>query len=229
MKKSDDRINQEVADLVSQASALLQNVSRRDSQIDGDKVAEVAAWVTRLGQVIRKLYGPNSQHFANYNAALETRNFYILHSNHYEYLAQLAGIATAIAHDLEYGLLADLRGLVQAEVFSDFLEMGEHLLNEGYKDASAVIIGSVLEDGLRNLAISNQIPIYKENGKPLSLEPLNTELAKNDIYSKLTQKQVTSWGHIRNKAAHGEFDEYTSDQVQMMLLFVQSFSAEHLS
>jgi hypothetical protein len=42
----------------------------------------------------------------------------------------------------------------------------------------------------------------------------------------LVQKQITTWAHVRNKAAHGEYDEYTKDQVQMMLIFVQGFVAE---
>ena len=60
------------------------------------------------------------------------------------------------------------------------------------------------------------------------MEPLNAQLAKAEVYSKLVQKQIISWAHVRNKAAHGEFDEYTREQVNMMLLFVQGFAAAHL-
>ena len=106
--------------------------------------------------------------------------------------------------------------------------MGEYLLNGGYKDAAAVIVGSVLEDGLRKLAEKNTISISNDQGKALTIEPLNNELAKKEVYSKLIQKQITSWAHIRNKAAHGEYGEYNKDQVQMMLLFVQSFTSDYL-
>ncbi|CAM5783875.1 hypothetical protein RFUL19S_01210 [Rhizobacter fulvus] len=185
-------------------------------------------WVTRLGQLIRKLYGERSQHFAAYNKAVETGNFYNLHSNYYEHFTQAFGVCRAIQHDIKQGLLADFKALVQAEVFSDFLEMGEYLLNEGYKDAAAIIIGSVLEDGLRKLSERAGLPLSSDSGKPLTIEPMNSQLAKAEAYSKLVQKQITSWAHIRNKAAHGEFTEYTLDQVKMMLLFVQSFASEHL-
>jgi hypothetical protein len=50
--------------------------------------------------------------------------------------------------------------------------------------------------------------------------------AKRDIYSKLFQKHITSWAHIRNKSAHGEYGE---TQVEKMLLFVQGFSEQYLS
>jgi flagellar biosynthesis chaperone FliJ len=54
---------------------------------------------------------------------------------------------------------------------------------------------------------------------------LNSELAKNEVYSKLDQKMVTAWLDLRNKAAHGKYDEYTEDQVKNMLVAVTEFMA----
>ena len=138
----------------------------------------------------------------------------------------MLGVAQSVEHDLNEGLLDDFRLLVQADLFVDFLEMSEHLLEEGYKDAAAVLAGSVLENTLRKVAEKNAISTVSESGKPLTIEPLNIALAKGGAYSKLVQKQITSWAHVRNKAAHGEFDEYSAQEVRMMLLFVQSFAAQ---
>jgi len=106
--------------------------------------------------------------------------------------------------------------------------MGEHLLKEGYKDAAAVIVGSVLEDTLRKLCDSNGITTTNSKGNPLTIDPLNSELAKAVVYNKLVQKQITSWADLRNNAAHGHFDKYDDKQVKMMLLFVQSFCTDYL-
>ena len=184
-------------------------------------------WVTRLGQLIRNLYGEHSQHFDSYKSALAEHAFFHLHSNNHRQFTQMVGIARAVQHDIKNGLLADLRTLAQAEVFADFLEMGEYLLNGGYKDAAAVIIGAVLEDGLRRLSSKNGLSLESQDGKALNMESLNSQLAKADVYSKLAQKQVTTWAHLRNKAAHGQFGDYKPEQVQMMLTFVQAFTAEH--
>lgn len=228
MNKLDDRIKTEVETLVQKGQAMLRKAQGLSRAMEGDELADVASWVTRLGQIIRRLYGENSQHFETYSTALATNNFYNLHSNWNAQLSQVVGVAKAIEHDLASGLLTDFKSIVQADIFADFLEMGEYLLQEGYKDAAAVIIGSVLEDGLRKLSERHGLPETNESGKPLTIDPLNNQLSKQDIYSKLTQKQITSWAHIRNKAAHGEFGEYNREQVQMMLLFVQSFASEHL-
>jgi hypothetical protein len=229
MSKLDDRIKSEVESLVQKGQTILRKVLNLSRGMEGDELADVASWVTRLGQIIRRLYGENSQHFKTYEKALATSNFYNLHSNWNSHLSQVVGVAKAIEHDLASGLLIDFRSIVQADIFADFLEMGEYLLQEGYKDAAAVIIGSVLEDGLRKLSERHELPVTNESGKPLTMDPLNTQLAKREVYSKLIQKQITTWTHIRNKAAHGEFSEYNREQVQMMLLFVQSFASEYLS
>jgi flagellar biosynthesis chaperone FliJ len=47
-------------------------------------------------------------------------------------------------------------------------------------------------------------------------EQLNADLVKAEIYSKLDQKAVTTWLDLRNKAAHGKYDEYEARQVEIM-------------
>lgn len=228
MSKLDSRVEKEVESLIEVGSRILRKVQTLSQSMKGEDLAEVTSWVARLGQLIRRLYGERSQHFESYASALATPYFYKVHSEWNSHLAQMFGLAKTIKHDIDNGLLTHLKALVQADIFSDFLEMGEYLLQEGYKDAAAVIVGSVLEDSLRKLAEKNNIATTSDTGKPLTIDPLNAELAKQEIYSKLVQKQVTSWAHIRNKAAHGEYSEYSKEQVQMMLMFVASFTSEHL-
>jgi hypothetical protein len=136
------------------------------------------------------------------------------------------GILTSIKTEIEQGWLNTIRGLVTAEIFTDFIEMAEHLLNENYKDASAVMIGSVLEEHLRQLCAKNGIDITSEKaGKqiPKKADLLNAELTKATIYNKLDQKNVTAWLDLRNKAAHGKYGEYTKEQVELMLQSVIDF------
>jgi len=106
--------------------------------------------------------------------------------------------------------------------------MAEYLLAEGYKDAAAVIIGSVLEDSLRKLADENSIPTTASSGRPRTIDPLNVALAKASAYGPLIQKQITTWADLRNSAAHGHYDKYDEHQVKQMLLFVQKFCADYL-
>ena len=163
---------------------IINNASRADRGIEGNALAEVSSWVTRLGQLIRKLYGTESQQFENYNKALSTQNFYNIHSEWYDQVSQMQGIALSVKHDFENGLLNTIRTLLQADIFADFLEMGEYLLQENYKDAAAVIIGAVLEDSLRKLCEKHGIPTTKGNGAPLTIDPLNTVIPASQILNR---------------------------------------------
>jgi len=223
----ENRVKAEIDDLVRIGAEIAAVAGSAGSSLKQDWVIKASSWVSRIGEIVRKLCGPQSKHMINYKAALATKNFYAMHSNWCRHIGVMQGVIRAVQHEFEMGLLADFRGLIQADIFADFLEMGEYLLNEGYKDAAAVVIGSVLEDTLRKLAEANGIAIRKPNGKPLTIEPLNIGCAKAGVYDKLVQKQVTSWGDLRNKAAHGKYDEYDADQVKMMLLFVQKFATDY--
>jgi hypothetical protein len=156
-------------------------------------------------------------------------NFSTMHANFFGHVSELCGLAKAVQHQLRSGLFANVRGLVQAEVFDDFLEMSEHLLAAGYKDPAAVIAGAVLEDALRKRSERDGLPTADTKGKGLTIEPLNVALAKAGVYNVLTQKQVTAWADLRNKAAHAQWDQYDADQVKQLLDGVRKFCADHLA
>lgn len=138
------------------------------------------------------------------------------------------GVLKAAKQEIEGGWLFTVKGLVSAEIFSDFLEMSEYLLKEGYKDPSAVMIGSVLEEHLRHLCNKNGISVETiKDGKPVpkKADLLNSELANAGVYNKLDQKSITSWLDLRNKAAHGRYSDYVKEQVEGMYQGVTNFIA----
>jgi hypothetical protein len=52
---------------------------------------------------------------------------------------------------------------------------------------------------------------------------MNSDLAKSNAYSKLDQKNVTAWLDLRNKAAHGQYNEYNADQVVLLISAIREF------
>src|SRR6266849_5191275 len=138
-------------------------------------------------------------------------------------LPPLMGILGALRTDYEAGNLQSVIELVHADVFADFLDMADYLLQQGYKDAAGVIIGSVLEEQLRKLCQKVGIAVIQSGGAPKKADALNSELAGASVYSKLDQKAVTAWLDLRNKAAHGKYQEYTKEQVALTLQGVRDF------
>ena len=136
------------------------------------------------------------------------------------------GILLAVQNEINEGWIFSVKRLISAEIFSDFLEMADYLLDSGYKDPAAVMIGSVLESNIRQLCIDNSIiteAIKDNNVIFIKADKLNSDLAKASIYTKLDQKNVTAWLDLRNNAAHGNYDKYTEQQVRLMFQGVCDF------
>lgn len=138
----------------------------------------------------------------------------------------------AILQDFRQGFLDDIEHQIDAELNADFLFQAESLIEKGVSGKShipaAVIAGAVLEHGLRSICRSLEPSEPDEaNGKRLMLSALIDALKKRGVYNELTAKQLRSFADIRNAAAHGNFDEFTSDQVKNMIAGVGSFLAAH--
>jgi hypothetical protein len=134
------------------------------------------------------------------------------------------GYLRALREDIANGYLRRLESIVSAEVFTDFLDMAQHLLDAGFKDPAASLTGAVLEDGLRRIATAKAITFNKRDG----LAKLNEKCAQAAVYNALMKKQIDVWTEIRNKADHGHFTEYAAADVASMVSGVSSFLATHL-
>ena len=134
------------------------------------------------------------------------------------------GVLQGLLSDLEAGLLMNIKELAIAEVFADFLEMAEHLLENDYKDPAALLIGAVLEDGLRRIATKHSIPVKNSD----NISALNQKLYQKNIYDKLIFEQIKAWSTIRNYAAHGHFEKYQEEDVRDMLKGVRDFLIKQL-
>lgn len=135
----------------------------------------------------------------------------------------VAAALSAFRSDVQAGYLKTLEELIHADLFADFLEMATELRAKGFKDAAAVIAGSVLEEHLRKLAGASGLQTAKSSGEPLKASVLNASLAKAGTYNKLVEKSVTAWLGVRNSAAHGKYDEYDDAQTEALIRDVRNF------
>lgn len=182
-----------------------------------DIPSEVTSAVTLMRDCIQRLSPPNSQYV---KAIDEIAESYLLATG--SSARGIAGVLTALREAYASGYLTTVSELIHADLFSDFIEMAEYLLSEGYKDPAAVIIGSTLEEHLRQLCVKNGLPTTA-GGKPKKADQLNADLKNASVYSNLDLKSITSWLDLRNKAAHGKYTEYTKEQVQLMIQGIQDF------
>lgn len=169
---------------------------------------------------IERVYGAEGSYYKEFYSSVSR--------DHPENIEEGIGILQSMRDEIAGGWLISFKGLVTAEIFADFLEMAEYLLAQDYQHPAAVVAGSVLEEHLRQLCTKNGIDLVVESGgrrKRKKADELNSDLAKAEVYNKLDQKQVTTWLDLRNKAAHGEYDQYTKEQVRQMVAGVTEFLA----
>jgi hypothetical protein len=174
-------------------------------------------WKAGSLSFLKIVFGETSTHYELFNENCKR--------NTYPEAVQGYSVLLAAKEDIEQGFLTKLETLVAAEVFSDFFEIADHLIENGYKDPAASLLGAVLEDGLRKIAKNNGVTVKERE----SINSLNQKLSDADVYNRLIQKRVKVWEDIRNYADHGHFEEYTKEHVLEMKTGITGFLAEYLS
>ena len=167
---------------------------------------------------IKNLYGEDHPYYTDFKERVNGYGSYETENG--------INILTSIKNEIENDWLFTIKQMVSAEIFSDFIEMSKYLLDQKYKDPAAVMIGSILEEHLRLLCKNNSIDITVLKGLdiiPKKADTLNADLVKAGVYGVLEQKNVTAWLDLRNRAAHGKYNEYTQEQVELMYQGVLNF------
>jgi hypothetical protein len=124
---------------------------------------------------------------------------------------------------------------IEAAIAADYMGQAEQLLSEGQSGKfdhvpAAVLAGAVLEKALRTLCGQQlpSIPVVTSKGEPKTLNPLIDDLKKAGVFNELRAKQLRAWADIRNKAAHGEFDQFHKADVEQMIKGISNFLADYL-
>jgi hypothetical protein len=148
---------------------------------------------------------------------------------HLDNLPALRGILLTMKYDFEHGYLDRVSDLVHAELFDDFLEMADHLLAQGYKDQAIVTAGGVLEQHLRKLSLRAGLDIHEPDGVHYKkAASLNDELHGSGAYkTRADQKLVLGWLGIRNDPGHGNWAQYSPEQVTSMVSGIREFIVRH--
>ena len=217
-----DYLKDRIDFLLNQGQKVLQ--TRRYYEMFGDAVNSGLQMGFRTASLsfISNLFGENHPYYKNFNNQVE--------GDGADKTENGINILLAIKSEIENGWLISLKQLVSSEIFSDFLDMSKHLLDHKYKDPAAVMIGSTLEEHLRLLCKKNSVSTeFEKSGNliPKKANLLNAELVKVNAYGVLESKNVTAWLDLRNRAAHGKYDEYTIEQVNLMYQGVLNFIMTH--
>ena len=144
-------------------------------------------------------------------------------------ITALRSVLLGFSDYVEKGLLREisLEREIQIDTVSDYLEQAEVLLNDSkvHPAAPAVIIGASLEEFLRNWL--EEIGVDLQNIH-MNIDSYCKELRSRDLLTKQDVKDITSWGGIRNDAAHGHWDNVKEkERIKLMLQGVNLFMRKY--
>ena len=210
----DERTVGRCDELIRQGEEVLRTKrSHRPGVIAPDFVDEAAffQWQVSSLSFLEATVGEASIHFSRFrDVTAEPR---------YSEASRGVAVLRATSEDLRGGYLAKYESLIHAELFTDFLDMAEHLSLAGYVNPAASLTGAVLENGLRKLAIRSGINVAEAD----DISALNQKLAAKGIYNRLVQKQIHAWKAVRDAADHGRFSEYSKEDVDGLVSGVRHF------
>jgi len=229
MRKFDGKVTLRLEELIEQGERLLDG--KQPSGFGGWWIEDkrfLSQWVTSCLNFLSRVLGKDTEYYRRFDK--EKEDAIVGDASPAE---RCLGVLVAAKQDIESGFLFERELLISAGVFDDFLEQAEHLLNNKYKDAAAVLIGSVLESTLRKMCVKHGIDVTDKTGAIITntatIAPLNETLYKAEVYSKLVYKEIIARADLRNSAAHGHYDAYTQTDVEDMGKWVRSFVAEQLA
>ena len=138
-----EKLLKRVDELIKQGEMVLGTRSRSSNiHIKGEYVDNglFAGFRTACLSFLQKLFSSNHIYYSEFNKKV----------GHPDPNCVENGINTlkSVRKEIEDGWIFELKDLVSAEIFKDFIEMAEHFLSKGYKDPAAVIVGGVLEEHL---------------------------------------------------------------------------------
>ena len=200
--------------LVNEGNSIYQKFESSGSGYNAELNSDFIEWQMKSKNILNITCGEESHYLSQFKTNLKAG----MGDTNISILNRLIPILRAAEDDLKNGFLITIKQLVQADVFDSELEQAKSLLQNGYKNAAAVIAGTVLETAIKEICLNNGIELDRKK-----LTHLNDELAKAGIYNKLQQKQITALADIRNNAAHGDYDQFTQEHVERMIEDIEKF------
>jgi hypothetical protein len=110
--------------------------------------------------------------------------------------------------------LADIKGIVQAELFDSEVSAAQDLAKKGHLRAAGAVAGVVLERHLAKIASDHSVAIRKVHP---TISDLNDPLKKADIYDVPTWRKIQHLADIRNICGHFKGRDPTRDEVEELI------------
>lgn len=179
------------------------------------------AWLTSAHNLTHFVLGTQSNPYKTKIDALCSRDHGLIIP---EAVGDVAAILESLLSDIEGGLISSIENQTKAIVFDDFLDHAKWYSKQQLPKQAGVISGVVFEDTLRTICRNHGI-----NEKGNKLDSLISELSKIGVLDQLKAKRARVAAHVRTKATHAQWDEFSISDVRTVIEFTEQLIAENLA
>jgi len=176
--------------------------------------------------VVSTLYGsgaPQVKALMEMHKISNTRGYstnYLISS----FAESLNGVLLNTSEEIQAGLITSIASEAAGEVIGDIVALAKNQLREGYKDVSAVLAATALEDALKRKA--QELGINVENK---TLSSVINSLKSKSFFKGAQVPIVSSYVKLRNAAMHADWTKISETDVSSLLGFLEPFLVEHFS
>src|SRR5450830_1889360 len=180
--------------------------NENDQCTDSKQSAACTAWLISAQNSVHLIFkNPNSPYRSKIDQIASKAHGFIIH----RYVQQAASILSSLIEDARSGLIVSLENQVVAATFEDFLSHADFYIKKDKKNEAGTITGVVFEDTIRRICRNFSIP-----EKDINLELLIAELVKIDAFTEAQAKWARAAAHVRTKATHAQWDEFSRKDVE---------------
>ena len=236
MANTVEKLRGELAELVKEGYALLDSASPWEDKKSLEISRQYQSWYTRSAPVIQQLLPDRYVEFQELYRIEKKKEINATNYAISDFLsgARLMRLGEEVINHVAYfvsklvnqvhilesatkrldSLLADIRSVLQAELFDDELSVATELKKKNHLRAAGAVAGVVLEEHLQHIASKHVVKISKSDP---SIGDLNDALKGATIYDVPTWRFIQRLGDIRNLCVHSKDRDPTSTEVEELI------------
>ena len=180
--------------------------------------SECVAWKLSSQNLLNKVYGDNSEQYISFSKVFSSYSGSEKSQFMKVNIAQALGILTSAKEEFDLGFTHSIVHLLSIKFFDSIFEQAKELLKKGYKDPAAILGRVIIENTLKGLCKINEIQFNEGDGA----QSFNEKLKNNNVFNLHQFKLCRTYIETGNNAAHGDFDEYSQDDIKRMFEYLEN-------
>ena len=178
-------------------------------------------WAVSVMEAIYEAFGKESPHYQRFETEMNSISNNFIGGRK---LDTFIGIFHGAKSDIDHGYLINIQNALSGEIYGDLIVNAKASLAEGNYSVATVLSCAALENALKHLAQDNSLPVNTN-----SIGEIVSALRLKGLISGAQKTLLEAISKIRDKAMHAEWSEFTPQEANNIIEFVERFLLKYFS